>query len=132
MYFSAFRGTVIIREDTVSYSIYVNPILVETLECTEWYVFGCYHVMFRQQIPILKNFIQNKRQKWFFVESYVVTDKNKLPERDVDNDIPHLEVLEHVNNSLFRSRRSRDGTFSSFSSFTIVACLHKSRNLSCG
>ena len=26
---------------------------------------------------------------WFLVASYVVTDKNKLTERDVDNDIPH-------------------------------------------
>ena len=26
---------------------------------------------------------------WFFVASYVMTNKNKLTERDVDNDIPH-------------------------------------------
>ena len=34
-------------------------------------------------------------------------------ERDVDNDIPHWEGLEHIKNSLFRSRRSRDGTLNS-------------------
>ena len=49
---------------------------------------------------------------WFFVASYVVTDNIKLTESDVDNDIPHWEGLEHVKNSLFRSRRSRDGTHS--------------------
>ena len=31
-------------------------------------------------------------QKWFFVASYVVTDKNKLTERDVNNDIPHCTL----------------------------------------
>ena len=34
---------------------------------------------------------------WFFVASYAVTDKNKLTERDVDNDIPHtVENNDHV------------------------------------
>ena len=28
-------------------------------------------------------------EHWFFVASHVVTDNNKLTERDVDNDIPH-------------------------------------------
>ena len=29
------------------------------------------------------------QRQWFFVSSYVVTDNNKLTERDVDNDLPH-------------------------------------------
>ena len=52
-------------------------------------------------------------KNWFFVVSYVVTDKNKHTERDVDNDIPHWEGLGHVKNSLFRSRQSQDGTLNS-------------------
>ena len=50
---------------------------------------------------------------WFFVSSYVVTDKNKLTERDVDNNMPHWEGLKNVKNSLFRTRQSRDGTLNS-------------------
>ena len=53
------------------------------------------------------------QEQWFFVALYVVMDKNKLTERDVDNDIPHWEGLGHVKNSLFRSRQSRDGTLNS-------------------
>ena len=30
-----------------------------------------------------------QEMEWFFVASYLVTDKNKVTERDVDNDIPH-------------------------------------------
>ena len=33
--------------------------------------------------------MKNPYKQWFFVASYVVTDNNKLTERDVDNDIPH-------------------------------------------
>ena len=35
--------------------------------------------------------VENTLKMWqcFFVASYVVTDKNKLTEREVDNDIPH-------------------------------------------
>ena len=40
--------------------------------------------MLRQSVMILDD------QLWFFVASYVVTDKNKLTKRDVNNDISHL------------------------------------------
>ena len=42
-----------------------------------------------------------------------MTYKNKLTKKDVDNDLPHWEGLDHVKNSLFRLRRSRDGTSNS-------------------
>ena len=61
-----------------------------------------------QSVTIYPSYWKEMTEKWFFVTS----DKNKLTERDVDNDIPHWEGLEHVKNSLFRSRRSRDGTHS--------------------
>ena len=42
-----------------------------------------------------------------------ILKQNYLFERDVDNDIPHWEGLEHVKNSLVRLRQSQDGTLNS-------------------
>ena len=39
--------------------------------------------------------------------------QKNITERNVNNDIPHWDGLEHVKNWLFRSRRSRDGTLNS-------------------
>ena len=61
----------------------------------------------RQAVFVILLF--RKLEQWFFVASYVVAGKIKFPKRNVDNDIPHWEGLEHVKNSLLRSRRSRDG-----------------------
>ena len=66
-----------------------------------------------KSIILIQKFMMLMCENWFFVASYVVTDKNKLNERGVDNDIPHWEGLEHVKNSLFRSRQSRGGTLNS-------------------
>ena len=40
-----------------------------------------------KSIILIQKFMMLMCENWFFVASYVVTDKNKLNERGVDNDV---------------------------------------------
>ena len=54
----------------------------------DWVINLSYTVFPRLERPLVHPLNQYAPMKNIFV-SYVVTDNNKLPERDVDNDIPH-------------------------------------------
>ena len=71
-------------EDASPCIVTLNWVLRTILLILQCVIIGC--------LPVVVLFTYKYKDikvNWFVVVSYVVTDKNKLTKRDVDNDIPH-------------------------------------------